>query len=182
MENVVLVDEYDTEVGVMEKMEAHRLGQLHRAFSVILLNDKNEMLLQKRAASKYHSAGLWSNTCCSHPRPGEDTASAAQRRLMEEMGLSCQLKKSFSFVYKINMGNGLIEHEYDHVYTGFFSGTPLINPDEVSDWAYINQEMISLDMRVNPERYTYWFKVLFDKLSVLSIDTLPHYVHGGVNR
>lgn len=148
----------------MEKMEAHYKGVLHRAFSVILLNSKGELLLQKRAAGKYHSAGLWTNTCCSHPRPGEDNIDAAKRRLQEEMGIDCDLTEAFSFTYKADLGEGLFEHEFDHVFTGSFSGKPDINPEEVADWLYMAPEMIALDLKEHPEEYTYWFKILYEEL------------------
>lgn len=148
----------------MEKMEAHYKGVLHRAFSIILLNNRGELLLQKRAANKYHSAGLWTNTCCSHPRPGESDMDAAQRRLQEEMGITCELTEAFSFTYKADLGDGLFEHEFDHVFTGTYSSRPEVNPDEVADWLYMAPEMIARDLKEHPEEYTYWFKILYEEL------------------
>jgi isopentenyl-diphosphate delta-isomerase len=157
-EQVILVDEQDTEIGVCEKLEAHRQGFLHRAFSVFVYNEHGELFLQKRATSKYHSGGLWSNTCCGHPRPGEDLKAAAQRRLKEEMGISCELKCDFQFSYTAPFENGLIENELDHVFTGVFSGIPELNPEEASDWKAVNVEEIKRDFGINPEAYTYWFR------------------------
>lgn len=158
MEEVVLVNEQDVELGTMEKMEAHRQGLLHRAFSVLLFNSKGEILLQKRASKKYHSAGLWTNTCCSHPRPGESIIDAAERRLHEELGISANPKPSFSFVYKVTLDNNLIEHELDHVLIGKFDGQPLANPDEIEDWKYVDLDWLRSDILVNPSNYTFWFK------------------------
>lgn len=163
-EKVILVNEYDQEVGTMEKLKAHQLGLCHRAFSVVLLNNHNEILLQQRAHSKYHSPGLWSNTCCSHPRPGEDTLAAAQRRLQEEMGIQCTLSETFSFTYKARLDNDLTEHEFDHVYLGYFSGTPNINSNEVADWKYMSLPDIRVDLVAQPDKYSYWFKILVEKL------------------
>ncbi|MBE9586726.1 isopentenyl-diphosphate Delta-isomerase [Mucilaginibacter sp. JRF] len=164
MENVILVDSNDNETGVMEKMEAHHKGVLHRAFSVILFNSKGELLLQKRADGKYHSAGLWSNTCCSHPRPGEGNLQAAERRLMEEMGITCPLTEAFTFTYQADLGDGLHEHEFDHVFIGNYSAKPDVNPDEVADHIYMAPEMIAHDLDEHPEEYTYWFKILYEEL------------------
>jgi isopentenyl-diphosphate delta-isomerase len=172
MEEVILVDHNDQEIGVMEKMEAHRLGLLHRAFSVILFNNHNEILLQQRAFSKYHSPGLWTNTCCSHPRPGESTDAGAVRRLEEEMGIQCALKSVFNFKYWVDLENGLYEHEVDHVYLGQFSGEPEINRDEVAAWKYMDFNTIRLDVAANPDDYTFWFRILVQKISIMGINQI----------
>jgi isopentenyl-diphosphate delta-isomerase len=161
MEEVILVNERDEQVGTMEKMEAHIKGELHRAFSVFIFNEKNEMLLQQRALSKYHSAGLWTNACCSHPRPGESTESAATRRLQEELGFNTSITKIFDFKYNSSFNNGLIEHEFDHVFVGAFSGPLHPNPDEVQDYRYNTIEEISNSINSNPEVYTTWFCIAF---------------------
>ncbi len=159
MEHVVLVDEQDIETGVMEKIQAHREGRLHRAVSVFIFNSKNELLLQQRAGSKYHSAGLWTNTCCSHPRPGEPAGEAAIRRLLEEMGLNCNLRASFTFVYKAQFDNGLTEHEFDHVFIGITDEAPVPDKTEVADWKYMNPARLEADIKNRPEQYTEWFKI-----------------------
>ncbi|WP_346237576.1 isopentenyl-diphosphate Delta-isomerase [Niabella insulamsoli] len=161
---VVLVDERDEALGTMEKMEAHEKALLHRAFSVLLFNEQNEWLLQRRALDKYHCGGLWTNTCCSHPYPDENTKDAAVRRLQEEMGISCRLEKAFDFIYKASFDNGLTEHEFDHVFIGNFSGDPQINTQEVADWKYISSEDLKKDMATHPEDYTPWFKIIIDKM------------------
>lgn len=163
-EQVILVDTADRPVGQMEKMQAHREGRLHRAFSVFLFNDHDQVLLQRRALEKYHSGGLWSNTCCSHPRPGEDTQVAAERRLFEEMGITCRVFPAFSFIYEVALDQGLTEHEYDHVFTGQFSGTPEVNPEEVVDWAYRDVAEVEADLLQNPARYSEWFRIAFPEL------------------
>lgn len=160
-EPVVLVDEKDNETGIAEKLEAHRKGLLHRAFSVFVFNSKGELMLQKRAASKYHSGGLWSNTCCSHPFPGEVVTDAAKRRLQEEMGFTCDLDKSFAFIYKAELDNDLIEHEYDHVLIGHYNDAPHLNPQEVEDWKWIGLAELKADMERNPRNYTMWLKIVF---------------------
>jgi isopentenyl-diphosphate Delta-isomerase len=142
MEQVILVNEQDEPLGLMEKMEAHEKGILHRAFSVFLFNDRHQLLLQKRALTKYHSGGLWTNTCCSHPRENEEVLDAGNRRLREEMGIQSQLTNVFSFVYRAELDNNLIEHELDHVLVGTFNDTPQPNPEEVMDWKYIDLEEI----------------------------------------
>jgi isopentenyl-diphosphate delta-isomerase len=156
---VILVDERDIAIGVMEKMEAHRKGALHRAFSIFLFNGKGEMLLQRRALSKYHSPGLWTNTCCSHPMQGESVEVAANRRLSEEMGMSCAMNKAFDFIYKAELENDLIEHEFDHVFFGTTNEPPVINPEEVSEWKWIPVYDVYIDVQLNPARYTEWFKI-----------------------
>lgn len=157
-EEVILVDVNDLPLGTMPKLEAHKKGVLHRAFSVFIFNSNGELLLQQRALDKYHSAGLWSNTCCSHPMPGESTPSAAVRRLKEEMGMSCELKPVFSFVYKAKFENGLTEYEYDHVFFGVTDLPPVINNEEVNDWRYISFDELERDMKEYPSHYTAWLK------------------------
>jgi isopentenyl-diphosphate delta-isomerase len=161
-EKVILVDDVDQEIGVREKMAAHQRGELHRAFSVFVFNARGEMLLQKRAPLKYHSGGLWTNTCCSHPRPGEPTAEAAHRRLGEEMGFGCPLEGAFSFIYRAEFEDGLIEHELDHVFIGQFNGQPTPDPAEVDDWRWIDLPTLREDVRAHPDRYTPWFKIAMD--------------------
>ena len=162
MEQVILVDEHDNVIGTSEKMKAHKSGQLHRAISVFIFNSKGELLLQQRAADKYHSSNLWTNTCCSHPRPDEDSLDVANRRLKEEMGLEAELKWLMSFKYRITFDNGLTEHELDHVFVGQTDQLPTINLSEASDYKYINTDELKLDIQQNPDRYTYWFKELID--------------------
>lgn len=164
MEHVVLVDEKDTQIGIMEKMAAHIVPRLHRAFSIFIFNSKGELLLQQRALSKYHSPGLWTNTCCSHPRQGETLKEATARRLQEEMGMTCDMHEVFTFIYKAPVGLGLIEHEFDHVWFGQSDTTPIINTDEVESWKYMSLDDIADDMKVHPESYTEWFKISFDKI------------------
>ena len=164
METVILVDENDRELGTQEKLITHKMGQLHRAVSVVLFNGKNQILLQKRALSKYHSGGLWSNTCCSHPRPGEDSLHAAERRLNEELGIKRPLQKKFHFIYKANLDSGLQEHELDHVFYGTFDGIPHPDPQEVSDWKWISLQELQQEIAAHPERYTVWFTILLPKL------------------
>lgn len=161
---VILVNEQDEATGVMEKMEAHRKGLLHRAFSVFILNDAGEMLLQQRALDKYHSAGLWTNTCCSHPLPGEAVEAAAHRRLFEEMGFDCGLIGLFQFTYRTAFGNGLIEHEYDHVLSGTYNGVINPNPDEVNDYRFMSITAITQLLATQPAQFTSWFKLAFPKV------------------
>jgi len=163
MDNVILVDTNDTPVGQMEKLEAHLKGELHRALSVLVFNSKGEILLQQRAFSKYHTPGLWSNTCCSHPRPGEEGIEAATRRLEEEMGFTVPLKKLFDFIYKAHFDNGLIEHEFDHVFYGVFDGEPVINPDEANAYKWVDPLSLLKDMRSSPESYTVWFRIIMEQ-------------------
>lgn len=164
MANVILVDSQDAPVGIMEKLEAHQKGVLHRAYSIFLFNDKNELLLQKRAANKYHSADLWTNTCCSHPAPGEHLSASAQNRLIEEMGITTSLQPLFSFTYKTEFSDGLIEHELDHILIGRVNASPLPNPAEVSDWRYTNMDDISKEINDNPDGYTFWFKEIYKRV------------------
>lgn len=163
-EHVILVDRDDVPLGTREKQDAHLDGALHRAFSVFVFDSAGRMMLQRRAASKYHSGGLWSNTCCSHPRPGEATAAAARRRLREEMGFDCVLEPAFSFVYRADVGGGLIEHEFDHVFLGGFDGAADPAPGEVDEWKWARPETLARQLRDEPERFTYWFRVAFDEL------------------
>ena len=160
---VILVDEKDNPVGTMPKMEAHEKAMLHRAFSVFILNANDEVLLQQRANDKYHSAGLWTNTCCSHPHPGEDTLGAARRRLKEEMGMEADLQFVFKFMYKAPFDNLLTEHEIDHVFIGKTDQLPVINPEEVASYKYMKPEDIKLDMEQNPQSYTVWFRIIFNE-------------------
>lgn len=163
-ERVILVNERDEPVGTMEKIEAHEKALLHRAFSVFIFNDKGETMIQQRALHKYHSPGLWTNTCCSHQREGESNTAAGKRRLMEEMGFTVdELQEVFSFIYKAPFDNGLTEHEFDHVMIGKFSGEPNINPDEVASWKWVTLEEIRDDMKQDPGKYTAWFRIIFDK-------------------
>jgi len=161
---VILVNTNDEEIGSMEKMDAHRQALLHRAFSVFVFNTDRQLLIHRRAFDKYHSAGLWTNTCCSHPRPGEATIDAAYRRLQEEMGFTCPLEKSFEFIYKTELEDGLYEHEFDHVFTGEYSGVPDINPDEVSEWKYISLEELEMDVNAHPEKYSVWFRIALPRI------------------
>lgn len=161
---VILVDEQDNELGVMDKMQAHITPVLHRAFSIFIFNNKNEMLLQQRASGKYHSGGLWTNACCSHPQPGEDTGAAALRRLKEEMGFETPLEKAFSFVYQAAFDNGLTEYEYDHVFTGFYDGAIQPDPEEVSHYRFLPMEEIKEMLKENPEQFTVWFRLAFSRI------------------
>jgi isopentenyl-diphosphate delta-isomerase len=158
---VILVDEHGQAIGQTDKMEAHRTGTLHRAFSVFVFNTRGELLLQQRAHDKYHSAGLWTNTCCSHPRPGEATEAAAHRRLQEEMGFDCPLTEVFSLIYKTALAD-LYEHEYDHIFVGRYDGDPVPNPGEVAAWRWAPVATIAQDLTEHPERYTHWFHLAFD--------------------
>ena len=162
-EKVILVNENDEQIGLMPKLEAHEKAQLHRAFSIFILNSKNEVMLQQRASEKYHSPLLWTNTCCSHQREGETNIQAGNRRLGEEMGFSAELKELFHFIYKAPFENGLTEHELDHVMIGYFEGEPNINPEEVESWKWMNIDEIKKDLSKNPQIYTVWFKIIFDE-------------------
>jgi isopentenyl-diphosphate delta-isomerase len=162
-ENVILVNQNDEQIGLMPKMEAHEKAVLHRAFSVFVLNDKNEIMLQQRASHKYHSPLLWTNTCCSHQRDGETNIQAGSRRLFEEMGFETGLKELFHFIYKAPFDNGLTEHELDHVMIGYYNDKPKINPDEVENWKWMSIEDVAKDIQLQPEIYTVWFKIIFDE-------------------
>jgi isopentenyl-diphosphate delta-isomerase len=162
-EEVILVNELDEPIGLMPKLEAHQKAVLHRAFSVFVLNDQNEIMLQQRAHHKYHSPLLWTNTCCSHQRNGETNIEAGSRRLFEEMGFQTDLKELFHFIYKAPFDNGLTEHELDHVMIGYYNGSPNINSEEVEDWKWMKIEDVKTDMVVNAAIYTVWFKIIFDE-------------------
>lgn len=162
-ENVILVNEQDEQIGLMPKLEAHQKAVLHRAFSVFILNDKNEIMLQQRAHQKYHSPLLWTNTCCSHQRDGETNLEAGKRRLLEEMGFETALTELFHFIYKAPFDNGLTEHEFDHVMIGRYNGQPEINPEEVEAWKWMAIEDVKQDMQNHPEAYTVWFRIIFDE-------------------
>jgi len=162
-EQVILVNENDEQIGLMPKMEAHEKAVLHRAFSVFVFNEKNQLILQQRAANKYHSPLLWTNTCCSHQRNGETNIEAGKRRLQEEMGFVCELEEKTSFIYKAPFDNGLTEHELDHVMVGYYNENPIINREEVENFKYMTVEAVKQDMLVNPEIYTAWFKIIFEK-------------------
>ena len=161
-EKVILVDKNDNQVGLMPKLEAHEKGFLHRAFSVFIFNNKYQLLLQKRASSKYHSGGLWTNTCCSHPREDEDILDAANRRLDEEMGIKTSLRKVYDFIYEAKLDNNLIEHEFDHVFYGLYDEDPIINKDEVDDFKWIDMETLNDSIINNGDNYTVWFKIAFE--------------------
>ncbi len=163
-EQIILVDHNDNPIGTMEKMETHRQGLLHRAFSIFIFNSKGELLLQQRAFDKYHSAGKWANSCCSHPRPGEQTEEAANRRLKEEIGLECDLRYGFNFVYKTSFSNDLIEYEYDHVFVGVSDILPLPDFKEVASFKYMNLATLAADMVKNPDLYTVWLKICFNRM------------------
>ncbi len=162
-EYVILVDHHDEPVGVAEKLQAHRQGLLHRAFSIFVINSQGQLLLQKRASGKYHSGGLWTNTCCSHPRPQETIAQAANRRLYEEMGITCSLDELFSFIYQTDLDHGLVEHEFDHVLLGYFDGTPEPNPAEAEAWQWIDLDDLQRLIYTSPENYTYWLRMCLNQ-------------------
>ena len=163
MTEVVLVDIHDREIGSMEKMEAHQKGILHRAFSVFIFNSKGEMLLQKRAKEKYHSGGLWTNACCSHPYPGEEIHAAAKRRLMEEIGIDCHIESAFSFIYKVALDKGMTEHELDHVFIGTTDNLPRINNSEAEDYKYVTINELEVLIKNNPGDFTEWFKIALNQ-------------------
>jgi len=162
---VILVDEQDHEIGQMPKLAVHQQGLLHRAFSIFIFNGEGELLLQQRAMNKYHSPGLWTNTCCSHPRPNEAIEQAASRRLMEEMGMRCELTKQFNFTYKAQFPNGLIEHEFDHVFFGLSDHAPQANPNEVGDWRYSTLEALHADIASSPDEFTPWLQVCLKQVT-----------------
>ena len=164
MNRLILVDENDVPLGTAEKMEAHEKALLHRAFSVFIFNSKGEMLLQQRAINKYHSGGLWTNACCSHPYFEQDTLAAAGKRLQEEMGFTTTLTRAFEFVYKANFDNGLTEHEYDHVFIGEYDGTVLPDESEVENFCYMSMNELKEAMELHPQKYTAWFKIALPKL------------------
>jgi isopentenyl-diphosphate delta-isomerase len=162
-EKVILVNSNDEPIGLMPKMEAHEKALLHRAFSVFVINGNNELMLQQRAHQKYHSPGLWTNTCCSHQRDGEENIEAGLRRLQEEMGFETPLEYLFNFIYRVPFDNGLTEHELDHVMLGRFEGEPSINPEEVASWKWMDIDQIHADLNNNPSDYTVWFAIIFDR-------------------
>ncbi len=168
---LVHVNENDEVLGFYPKMYVHEEAMLHRAVSVLIFNSKGEWLLQRRAKSKYHSGGLWTNTACSHPYPNENVKQAAERRLLEEMGMNVSLEKSFDFIYKKELDKGLTEHEFDHVFVGYSDAFPILNLEEADDWTYLSTEELEVSMKIEPEAYTEWFKILFpiaaDKLKIL---------------
>lgn len=163
-EYIIAVDKFDKEIAPIEKMEAHYNGVLHRAFSILVFNSNNKLLLQKRNSNKYHSPGLWTNTCCSHPRFGENLQNAIYRRLHEEMGFNCELREIFSFTYNVEFDDRISENEYDHVFIGTYDGKVIPNTEEVEDFKWISIDEIKADMKNNPDLYTYWFKCLLDKI------------------
>ncbi len=161
-DEVILVNETDEFVGTMDKLEAHQKGLLHRAFSIFIFNDAGQLLLQRRANGKYHSAGLWANTCCSHPRPEESTMDAAKRRLKEEMGIETDLEKKFDFIYRAQLDNGLIEYEFDHVFTGQYNGNPVPDINEVSEYRWVSIPTLKSEIEQYPEKYSEWLKIAID--------------------
>jgi isopentenyl-diphosphate delta-isomerase len=164
-EQIILVDRSDNEIGYCEKLEAHKNGgKLHRAFSIFIFNSRGQMLLQQRAATKYHCAGLWTNACCSHPNKGETLEAAVHRKLKQEMGFDCPLKEIFSFIYRAEFANGLTEHEFDHVFVGRYDGAINPNPDEVDDWRWIDVAELIKDVKKNPQKYTPWFRIALEKV------------------
>ena len=173
-DQVILVNSEDKSIGFMEKIEAHQKGLLHRAISVFIFNDKEEMLLQRRALSKYHTPGIWSNTACSHPRKNETILHAAERRLDEEMGLKTQLNYGFKFLYKAEFKNGLTEHEMDHVFFGFSNEKPSINSSEVCDYQYLNQRKIDKMILQQPEIFSPWFKLTYKKVFELAFSLIEN--------
>lgn len=164
-ELVILVDNEDRQMGTMEKMEAHEKGLMHRAFSIFVFNDKKELLLQRRAMGKYHSPGLWTNTCCSHPRPEESLEDATQRRLVEELGFKCEMREISTFTYRAEFENGLIEHEFDHVFIGTYDGEMSLNGEEVSEVRWVDLKTLREDIKINSENYTAWFKIIMENVS-----------------
>ena len=162
-DKVILVDNNDNQIGLMPKLEAHEKGVLHRAFSVFIFNNDGELMLQRRALTKYHSPGLWTNTCCSHQRDGESNISSGKRRLNEEMGFDTKLFEKTSFIYKAKFDNGLIEHEFDHVLVGNYNHSPIINSIEVDSWKWMSLENVKKDIKDHPGNYTAWFKIIFEK-------------------
>jgi isopentenyl-diphosphate delta-isomerase len=169
-QEVILVNKNDEAVGVMEKMEVHQKALLHRAFSVFIFNSKNELLLQQRAIKKYHSGGLWTNACCSHPRPGEETESGATRRLFEELGFTTELSKIFHFTYKHSFENGLTEFEFDHVFVGHYDGEILPDKEEVSDYCFMSFDEIESSLRLHPQKFTPWFHIALPLVKTWMLD------------
>lgn len=164
LNHIVLVDENDRQIGIEDKLQAHKDGKLHRAFSIFIFNSNGDLMLQKRDKNKYHSGGLWTNTCCSHPRVGESLDQAANRRLFEEMGFVCEIEEKFAFTYQVDFENGLHEHEYDHVFIGKYDGEPTLNPEEAEDWRWISLQDLEREVLQFPELYSHWIKVALPKL------------------
>jgi isopentenyl-diphosphate delta-isomerase len=162
-QQLILVNEKDEEIGFGEKLHVHQNAQLHRAFSIFVVNSRDQLLLQRRAFHKYHSGGLWANTCCSHPIRGEKQEDTIHRRLTEEMGFDCELSHLFHFIYRAELDNGLTEYEYDHVYLGSFEGTPIPNPEEVAAWRWMHLDYVRRDINEHPDAYTYWIRQAFDQ-------------------
>ena len=171
-QEVILVDKNNKEIGFEEKIKAHKKGLLHRAFSIFIFNSKNELLLQQRAKTKYHSETLWSNTVCSHPKPKETYTQATHRRLKEEMGFDCELKKLFCFIYRADFQNGLIENEYDCVFIGKYDKEPELNPEEVMDYKWISITDLKKDIMINPNKYSFWLKIALEKIEITDIDKI----------
>jgi isopentenyl-diphosphate delta-isomerase len=169
-QQLILVNEKNEEIGYGEKLPVHQNAQLHRAFSIFVMNSQNQLLLQKRAYHKYHSGGLWANTCCSHPIRGEEQENTIHRRLVEEMGFDCELKQMFHFIYRAELDNGLTEDEYDHVYLGNYEGIPDPNPDEVCEWKWMDLDKVNDDIKKNPDTYTYWIKQAFNQFYTIYSD------------
>jgi isopentenyl-diphosphate Delta-isomerase len=169
MEKVILVDEQDKAIGAMDKMEAHRRGILHRAFSIMIFNSEGETLLQKRSRNKYHSGGLWTNACCSHPTPDESIDEATRKRLKHEMGIDLQPDFAYKFIYRSKLDKNLIEHEIDYVYQGIFDGVPVVNHEEVEDWKFINIKSLRADLDLHPDRYTVWFKLIMNHAELKTV-------------
>lgn len=170
LEEVVLVNEKDEALGTMEKMAAHQQALLHRAFSIFVFNNNGDLLMQQRAFSKYHSGGLWTNTCCSHPRPGEQVRAAASRRLQEELGFTISLSKAFDFTYKAAFDNGLTEHEFDHVFIGIYEGPVHLNPEEVAAYSFMTEKELEEQIQETPERFTAWFHIAYPALKAWMAD------------
>ncbi len=168
--HVILVDKNDQPLGIMDKLEAHQKGLLHRAFSVFVFNDQGQLMIHQRALTKYHSPGLWTNTCCSHQQMGETSLEAAHRRLGEEMGFDCDMEEIFEFVYRAEFSNGLTEHEYDHVFIGHYNELPNINPEEVNAWRWISPKELEEDLSANPSHYTEWFKLSWERVLQYQIE------------
>jgi len=164
MNQVILVDENDNEIGVEEKISAHKAGKLHRCFTIFVFNSKGELMLQKRAKEKYHSGGLWTNTCCGHQQPGDPGNKTAHDRLQEEMGFDCDLKEIFTFTYRAELDNDITEHELDHVYVGYYDRGPKLNSDEADDWQWITPDKLRQDVHDYPDKYTFWFKLIIERV------------------
>lgn len=175
MEKVILVDSKDNPIGSMEKYEAHHKGLLHRAFSILLFNSRGQLMLQQRAATKYHSAGLWSNTCCSHPQSDESLISAVKRRLQHEMGIEVRIQSLYQFIYRFEFSPDLIEHEFDHVFFGETDAEPIINKEEASSWRWISWEELKKDIKDNKSNYTFWFKLIVERI-VNDPEMLPEHL------